>query len=131
MKKLSYLIAFAIGLLMPALIFGQDVIVPPTSDEIMSLLASLGGLKGASTLAIVAVVVQGLMLMLKSSIGKFAGAYQLLAVLLLTLAGGVVGLMIQGMDIGAALMHSSTLAAGQVLLHQIYKQFIEKKVVQA
>lgn len=102
-------------------------LLPPSADEIQALLVSLGGLKGAGALAIVAVVVQGLMLFFKSSIAAFAGKFQLLIVMLLTLVGGVIALKSQGMDWGAVIVHSSTLTALQVFLHQIFKQFIVKK----
>lgn len=101
-------------------------IEPPTPEEIMAFLAAIGGLKGASILAIVAVVVQGIMLALRSPLGKLAGKVRLVIVLGLTLVGGVLGLMVSGVDLLNALMHSTTLAAMQVLANQIYKQFIKK-----
>ena len=104
----------------------MDVIIPPSADEIQALLVSLGGLKGAGALAIVAVVVQSLMLFFKSSIASFAGKFQLLIVMLLTLVGGVIALKAQGLEWGAVLIHSSTLTAVQVFLHQIFKQFAGK-----
>lgn len=109
----------------PVLVWAQDI-VPPTGAEISALLESIGGLKGAGTLAVVAFVVQAAMLALKSSLGGALGKYRLLAVVALTLIGGVVGLMAGGLHLGAALVHSSSLAAGQVLLHQIFVQFIKK-----
>ena len=106
--------------------FAQEVVAPPTQEEIASFLASLGGIKGAGTMAIVATVVQFIMLLAKSGLGKMAGVYQILLVSFLTLVGGVVGLKMNGLDWGSAILHSSSLAAGQVFLHQLYKQFIKK-----
>lgn len=102
-------------------------LLPPSVDEIQALLVSLGGLKGAGALAIVAVVVQGLMLFFKSKLASFVGKFQLLVVMLLSLVGGVIALKSQGLEWGAVIVHSSTLGAFQVLLHQIFKQFIVKK----
>jgi hypothetical protein len=104
-----------------------EVIVPPTGDELLKLVQSLGGIKGAGVLAIVAVVVQALLLFFRSSFAKFAGATQLLIVNGLTLVLGVVSLKATGsIEWSAALLHSQTLAALQVLGHQVLKQITKK-----
>jgi len=105
------------------------VIMPPTQDEIMALLASLGGLKGMGVLGIVAVVVQGLMLFFRTPLADFAGKWKLTIVLGLSLVGGVVGLVATGMAWLPALLHSTTLAAAQVFIHQLVKQVTEKPAV--
>jgi hypothetical protein len=104
-----------------------EVVMPPTAGEWAKLVESLGGLKGAGTLAIVAFLVQLIMLLLRTQLGEFAGRWRLLAVLGLTMVGGVLGLKMQGMEWVAALMHSTTLAAAQVFGHQAFKQFAKKK----
>ena len=107
--------------------FADDAgIQPPSLDELAALVAALGGVKGASTLAVVALVVQGLMLLLRSKLGEVAGKYRLLAVYLLTVVGTVVGFRIAGLDLGAALVHAQTLTAAQVLVNQVFKQFFQK-----
>lgn len=106
--------------------YAADVIVPPSADELLALVASLGGLKGASALAIAAVVVQALMLALRSSLGEVAGKFRLLAVYLLSVVVGVITLRVAGVDLGAALVHTQTLAALQVLANQVFKQFFVK-----
>lgn len=108
-----------------------DVIAPPTAAEISKFLEALGGAKGLGTLGIIALIVQGLMLLLKSTVGKFAGVYQLLAVNLLTLITGIIGLKMSGMDWGSAILHSQSLAAFQVFLHQAWKQFQKKDTAAA
>lgn len=107
--------------------FADEVIVPPSIDELAALIAALGGLKGASALAIAAVVVQGLMLMLRSKLGEMAGKWRLLLVYLFTVVAGVVSLRIAGVDLGAALVNTQVLAALQVFLHQAFVQFFQKK----
>ena len=123
MKKFLSIFAFC---LFPVVAFATDVIVPPSVDELAALVASLGGIKGASFVAVAVVVVQGLMLLLRSKLGEVAGKYRLLAVYLLTVAGSVFALRVAGVDLGAALLHSQTLAALQVFVNQIFRQFFQK-----
>lgn len=119
--KLLFVLSFV-----SLVVFGQDL-PEVTQAEVAALFQSIGGLKGAGTLGVVAFVVQALMLGARSFLAGLLGKYKLLVVLLLTMVGGVLGLLTQGVELGAALVHSSTLAAAQVLLHQVYKEFIEKK----
>ena len=135
MKKWFLMIAVIFGFTMTSLVaFAQEVLPEvPTQDFISFLIQSLGGLKGAGTLAIVAAVVQILIMFLKTPLfgqlfKNVSGSIKLLIVTALSLVGGVVGLMsVEGLTIGAALVHSTTLTAFTVLAHQLYKQFIEKK----
>lgn len=105
----------------------EGVIVPPSTDDIAALLASLGGLKGASALAIAALVVQGLMLLIRTKLGEMAGKYRLLIVYALSVGASILALRIAGVDLGAALVHGNTLAALQVLANQVFKQFFVKE----
>lgn len=123
LKKLFLFMLFVI----PAMVLAQDVVVPPTPEEWQTLLASLGGVKGAGTLGVVAFAVQALMYLFRSELGKFAGKYRLVLVLVLTLGGGVLALKMQGISWVAAVLHSSTLSSFQVLLHQVMKQFFTPK----
>lgn len=106
-------------------------VAPPTAAEIGKFLEALGGVKGAGTLAIVAIVVQGLMLVMKTALGKMAGIWQVIILNLLTLIGGVIALKMSGSDWASALLHSQSLAAFQVFLHQLWKQFGKKAADQA
>lgn len=101
-------------------------IAEPTTQEIMSFITALGGLKGAGAFVIAGIVVQGLMLLFRSKLGDFAGKFKILVVYFLSIASGIIALKIAGVDIGAAFVHSNTLAALQVFLNQLYKQFFEK-----
>lgn len=100
--------------------------VEPTASEWASLIKSLGGAKGGSAMVIIVLLVQALMLVLRSKLGEFAGKYRLITLYALTMVGGVIGLKTAGLDWGTALFHSNTLAAFQVLGHQALKQFKEK-----
>lgn len=126
MKKFFAVFASCLFLLSLKALAADGVIVPPTGDEFAALLASLGGLKGASFLVVAAAVVQGLMLALRTSLGEVAGKFRLLLVYLFSVVAGVLALRAAGVDLGAALVHTQTLAALQVLVNQVFKQFFQK-----
>jgi hypothetical protein len=115
------------ALLVPVFALASEgAIEPPTGDELLALLNALGGLKGLGGLAIAAVAVQGAMLLLRTSAGELLGKYRLLAVYGLSIVSGVIALKIAGVELGAALVHANTLAAFQVFLNQVFKQFFQK-----
>lgn len=127
-------------LLLPVMAFAQEVaqavVAPvvdlavevPVQDLLSFLLKSMGGMKGASTIAIVAVALQGLLLAFRTRLlDKFAGKYKLMIVYSLSMIAGIVALMSQGVDIQTALVHSNSMAAYQVFFHQIMKHVSEKK----
>lgn len=129
MRSYIYIVNCFIALLLTFFVgsvFAQEL-GEPSAQELMNFLAALGGIKGASSLAIAALAVQGLMLLFRSSVGNFIGKYKLLTVLGLSLVSGILALKLNGVDIGAALVHSTTMASFQVFLNQLYKQFFEKK----
>lgn len=127
MKKTTYLITLGL-VMMPIILLAQDRFVEyPTDLWLQDIINSMKGLSGMSALGIVAVFVQLLMKGFKTKFGKYAGKWRLLAVYFLTLVGGVLALKITGIGWLSAAVHANTLAAGQVLVHQIYKQFFEKK----
>ncbi len=136
---------FIMMFLFSATAFAQDVgdIQPVLTDVsnqdfLGDLLQSLGGLNGASALAATAILIKLLLKFLSTPWGQnvlgkafkdMAGGWKLTIVTGLSLAGGVIGLMTAGgLSAGAALVHSTTLAAFMVFSNQIYKQFFEKKV---
>lgn len=112
--------------LLPALVFADEILAPLPEDwgKVIAVITS-GEL---SSLAIVAALVQLVMLVLKTRLGEFAGKWRLLAVSLLSVVGGVVALRMQGIEWGPSLTHASTLAAFQVFLHQLYKHVQPKPV---
>lgn len=92
----------------------------PSKEDIAGLIAAIGGIKGASTLAIVMLICQILMVVMKSKLGAFSGGWQLVIVTGLSMIGTVVGYaMVNGTSIGAALVSGVGLAAVQVFGHQI------------
>lgn len=108
--------------------FGEEI-VPPIPDDWSQIIVNLT--KGElSVLAIVAAVVQVLMLLFRTKFGEKSGKFRLLFVSGLSLVGGVLGLKIQGMEWGSALVHSSTLAAMQVFGFELYKKLVVEKAPQ-
>jgi len=114
--------------LFPLVLFAQDVaVVAPTPQEWEAFLISLGGLKGASSLAIAAALVQGLMLAFRTKLGEKSGQYRMVIMLLLTFVASILAQQIGGItDWKLILANTAVLAAGQNFLHQMWKQFIEK-----
>ncbi len=135
MKFLMLPLFFMLSLL-SFVAFGQDVEpVMPTSDFIQLFLASLGGIKGASVLAIVGIVLKLLFAFLNSELAGKIGfmrdmnsGIKLFLILLISYASGIVTLMTTSdLSFGAAFIHSTSMSALIVLLNQAYKKFIEKK----
>lgn len=123
MKKLLPILSLGVC----ALALGEDQPDVSIVDFIMAVINAAGGLKGASILAGVGIVIQLLMLFFRTPLALFASKFKLVVVAGLSLVGGIVGLAASGMSIGEALLHSSTLAFAQVFFHQVYVQFIKKE----
>jgi hypothetical protein len=103
-------------------------VLPPTPEEWGKIIVDLT--KGElGLLAVVGVVVQAVMLLLRTPavvkiIGEKTGKWRLLTVSFLSIVGGVAALRAEGLGWGTALAHSSTLAAVQVFLHSLYKELM-------
>ncbi len=132
MKKFFGIMFALLVMMIPFALFAQEVPAPISDiDAVQQILAVLTT-KGLSGLALVAAVVQVLMIALRSNyvIAKFGdlkGSTRITALLALTMVGGIVTLMMQGMTIIPAILHSTTIAAFQVLANQVYKQYFVKK----
>ena len=113
---------WATVLFTPTMARADEPSVGPAPSDWQKLLEAIGGAKGAGAMGIALIVVQVLMLAAKS-IWNPSGGWQLTLVLGLSLAAGILSLMVVGkLDFGAALVHSTTLAAVQVFLNQIFKK---------
>jgi len=129
------MVAFSLTLL-SALVGADAPASLPTADldvgeALKQLLASLGGLKGASALGIAVFVVQGVLLFFRTQLASFTGKWRLLIVTGLSLVAGVLGLSMAGVPWTTALVHANTIAALQVFIHQLVKQLSEKEPVPA
>lgn len=105
-------------------------LVEPTPEEWGAILVSVTSGQ-LSVLAIVAAVVQVVMLVLRTKLGEHAGKLRLVLVSLMTVVGGVLALKVKGMEWGSALVHSSVLAAAQVFMYDLYKYLKPDQVVPA
>lgn len=109
------------------LVLGVDPASAPVDLEIgealSQLVASLGGLKGATAVGIALLVVQAVMFFFRTKLAEFAGKWRLVIVTGLTLVTVVLGLVATGMPWMAALTNASTASAFSVLLNQFMKQF--------
>lgn len=127
-KYVMFLFLFIVGLFFtPFFAIAQEASIP-TDQFLMYLLQSLGGIKGASVLAIVGIVIQIVIKFLNSEIcnqvfKNFTGLGKLIAISAFTLVGGIVSLMVStGMNFWAALFHATTLNAIMVLANQFLQQ---------
>jgi len=129
-KAFMFLSLMLMTLVMSAVAFAVEdptVVVVGMDEFVQMLLKSVGEIKGASGLVIAVIVTQLMMKAFQTPIANMAGKYRLLIVVVLSLITGVLAMVASGVSAPAALLHSSTIAGLQVLIHQIYKQFIEKK----
>ena len=118
-----------LSVLYPLTSFAQEVVAPvieQMSVVASPLIESLGGNQGVTSLAVVALIVQALMLGVNSKYGHLAGKYRFAIMYGLNALGGIMALKLQGMDTITALTHSNTMAAYQVMLNQAYKQVFKK-----
>jgi len=98
-----------------------------TEDFLKALMDSVGGMKGLGSMGLVALIIQLMMLFFRTKLATFAGKWKLMIVYGLSMVGGILAMKVNGADWGAALVHANTLAAGQSWVHQLWKQFVEKK----
>lgn len=134
MRYLSALFMLVL-MLVCSVAFGQESPLPPVLPDdqfVMLLFQSLGGLPGMSALAIAGVATQLVAKFLNTQLmskvwQQIPGIWKIVSVLSLTLVGGVLGMMSQGVSLGAALVHSTTLSALMVLANQIYQHMTEPK----
>lgn len=104
----------------------DPTIVPIGLDDLGNLIKAIGGVKALGLMGVVVVLVQGLLLAARSHFTAFLGKWKLVTVLLLTVVSGVIGLRVTGLTWDACLLHATTVAAFQVLVHQLYTQFTTK-----
>lgn len=105
------------------------------SDVAKHLLASMGGLKGASALVIAFVISKFLLLLLLSPIfsnmfpSLLKGHVKLTVATGLNLVVGVLALMVPPVELpfSAAIVHSSVLALASVFANQAFKQYLTAK----
>lgn len=130
-KTLTKILALLAVLFLPLLALAQaePASLPSeltTAQALAQLLQALGGLKSATVLGIVGLVIQAGLLFFRTQLANFAGKWKLVIVTGLSLVGGVVTLVSLGTPWLAALSSSATLASLQVFGNQLWKQLSEK-----
>jgi hypothetical protein len=93
----------------------------PLEDAISQIVELYIQHKG-SALGITFVVVQGLMLLLKTSLQSIAGKYKLVLVAALTTAGAIISNLMEGGSIGAIIGDSVVWTSLMVFINQLIKQ---------
>ncbi len=106
-----------------------QVAEPTNSDVIAELLKFVGGIKGASALAISIAAIQLVMLALRAPLANFAGKWKLLIVASLSIVAGVLAGVSSGASLLESILNGTVLAAVQVLVSQIQIQFFTKEPV--
>lgn len=105
-----------------------DVTDPlPDSEFWTGLLSFLSSISGKSILALVAGLVQVAMVFFRTSLSNFAGKYKLLVVTGLSVVGVVLAGLMAGESVLVTLFSGVGLAALQVFINQVIKQFSEKQ----
>jgi len=99
----------------------------PVSDALAQLLTLVGGIKTATVLGIVVLVVQGALLFFRTPLAAFAGKAKFLIVAGLTLVAGTLSLVAAGTPWLAAITASLSASSFQVFVHQGITQLSEKK----
>ena len=99
----------------------------PVADAFAQLVALLATLKGATALTITVVIVQALMLILRTPLADKLGKWKLTALLGLTCLVSLFSAKLAGASWGVALLSGPLLAAAQNFAHQLFTQFSEKK----
>jgi hypothetical protein len=129
MKKSSikWLCLACVALVLAPLLALAQTVIAPAASEWEALFVMLGGLKGASSLAIAAALVQAVMLLFRTQLGEKTGQYRMIVMLLLTLISSILAQKIAGVnDFAAILSNTAVLAAGQNFIHQLWTQFVVK-----
>jgi hypothetical protein len=96
-------------------------------DALTELIKLAQTFHGASAIGITVIVVQALMLGLRTPLAEKLGKWKLTALLGLSCVTSLLSAKLAGATWGAALLSGPLLAAGQVFAHQLYAQFTEKK----
>lgn len=135
MKK--YLLPIFLFLFLSSIAAFADTGIPDiqpvsTEDFLHFLTSSFGGAKGAGAMAMAAFVVQAIIRFLKTPIVdsvflRIGGKWKLTIVTGLTIVSGVIGLLLSGVPLAAALLHATTLSALLVFGNQLYRQFTERE----
>lgn len=108
----------------------EPVTDAPTLSEWFALYHSLGEMKGMGALGVVAVLIQAVVLFLRSSFDPLPPPLKLLAITGATMILGTISMkMATNVGWGVALLHSTNLAALQVFAFNLYQQLVQPRLI--
>lgn len=123
MRKALTVLFFTVSVVIFAAV--EDVV--PVDVWLRESLAWVLTVPGMSALAIAGGAAQVAMRFFQTPLASFTGKGRLVAVCLFNLIAVVIAGVMSGGNIVSVLLSAAGLAAIQVFLHQLYKQFVEKK----
>lgn len=118
MKKLMVL-----GLFLAVSCFAGVTDPLPDSSFWAAVLGFIGSVKGMSVLALAAAATQLAMVFFRTSYGNVAGKFKISIVLGLSVVLTLIGALASGANFFGALVSGPVLAAIQVFVYELYKQF--------
>lgn len=129
-KKLGLVFVAVVMVFAPLMLLASEVI-PVSGDEVLAWLQSAIQLKGASTIIIGSVVVQGLMLTLRSTLGEKAGIWRLVALSGLSLIYSALTIYDPSQsflaNLGVIASNAQALAALNVFYHSVLTRIGSKE----
>lgn len=115
--KLVLVFSFALSFA----VFAEVAPVPSDTDVLAAILKLIGGIPGASALAIALSVVQTLAVVFSSQWGNLLGKYKLLAISAVSVAVPLLTALVSGTPLLAAVLSGAVLAALQVFVNEVIK----------
>jgi hypothetical protein len=103
----------------------EIVPAPTDADVLAQILKLIGGVSGASALAIAVLVTQTLTVVFSSHWGDLLGKWKLLAIYGLAVISPVVTALASGTSLLAAVINGTVIAAVQVFVNEVIKHFKE------
>lgn len=99
-------------------------ITAPSGEELKAYLGNIMNVKGAGTMAVVILVVQGLVFALRSFLGAYAGIWRFVAISGLTWVLGTLSFMyVNHVPFFDAFLNGANLMLAQLFVNQAWKQY--------
>lgn len=105
--------------------FAEVVPVPTDADVLAQILKLVGGIGGASALAIAVLVTQTLAVVFSSHWGDLLGKWKLAAVYLMSVLIPVLQALASGSSLIGAVLNGTVIAAVQVFINEVLKHWKE------
>lgn len=125
MKRPLYTLMFLFAAMFGFHALAEIVPAPTDADVLAQILKLIGGVSGASALAIAVLVTQTLTVVFSSHWGDLLGKWKLLAIYGLAVISPVVTALASGTSLLAAVINGTVIAAVQVFVNEVIKHFKE------